>query len=107
MTGVIAPLGAPSRPAATPPGQADGRRRSAAVGAELPRTDETKRPRFRMDEAYRAYKDATHTRAAGMTDIPRPGLRKISSADLLASMIHQMGGALNSYTKGMFVDIAV
>jgi hypothetical protein len=66
-----------------------------------------KRPktRYRVDAAYRSYQPpadgvATPSAASGR-------LRKIGSAALLNSMIHQMGGALTSSARGTFVDISI
>jgi hypothetical protein len=64
------------------------------------------RSRYRVDDAYRAY-TGNHRSPPPRTDSETGETRKISSAELLSSMIHQMGGGVTSSAKGVFVDIAV
>jgi hypothetical protein len=73
--------------------------RDADSGAE----DHGEKDRYRVDAAYRAYQ---RSRAAPPSDRER-SLRTASSAELLSSMIHQMGGAHTSSAKGTFVDISI
>jgi hypothetical protein len=70
-----------------------------------PENERGVRDRYRVDAAYRAYR-----RSTAESSLPAGGpvnLRKISSAELLNSMIDRMGGALTSSAKGAFVDIIV
>ena len=79
-----------------------GRRAPASADPAIER-----RARYGVYYAYRCYhrsRAATTPRDAVGS---RSGLRKFSSADLLDTMIHQMGGGLTPSAKGTFVDIAV
>jgi hypothetical protein len=71
-------------------------------------SDDAKRranPRYRVDAAYRTYQPPANNEA--MQSAASGRLRKIGSAALLNSMIHQMGGALTSSARGTFVDISI
>ena len=65
------------------------------------------RNRYRVDDAYRDYARNRNASSPVQTDSQSGGIKKISSAELLNSMIHQMGGGVTSSAKGVFVDIAV
>jgi len=65
------------------------------------------RTRYRVDSAYRTFQYEAARQPSQQTGAATARMRRISSADLLASMIHQMGGGATSNTKGMFVDIAI
>ena len=67
----------------------------------------SERNRYRVDDAYRAYTKNRSTSPPPRSDRETGETRKISSAELLSSMIHQMGGGATSSAKGVFVDIAV
>ena len=66
----------------------------------------SERTRYRVDDAYRAY-SKNRNASPPRSDRESGETRKISSAELLSSMIHQMGGGVTSSAKGVFVDIAV
>jgi len=72
-----------------------------------PTGDRGVRDRYRVDAAYRSYQRTSAPTSPRDVVGGRPGLRKFSSADMLDTMIHQMGGGLTSSAKGTFVDIAV
>lgn len=79
--------------------------RPVAIPADADKGNQHRlRDRYRVDAAYRAYERSSPPPLASAGEI---SARKISSADLLASMIHQMGGAQTSSAKGAFVDISI
>lgn len=65
------------------------------------------RNRYRVDEAYRSYHEPRTKSQAPRSATAGGEAVRISSAELLESMIHQMGGAAMPSAKGVFVDIAV
>jgi len=81
------------------------RREASAEGANAERDNKV---RYRVDDAYKTYTQQDDHQPPRHSDSPGvSGPRKFSSAELLDSMIHQMGGAATSSAKGVFVDIAV
>lgn len=100
----------PLRPLPERPRIASGRdatapdRESAQHGSADARNE---RGRYRVDDAYRAYSGNRRAEPPPRTAGDFGETRKISSAELLNSMIHQMGGGVTSSAKGVFVDIAV
>ena len=79
-----------------------------APAAEVERGRERRvRERYSIDQFYRA--DLRKSATSERRDVggSNTGLRKISSADLLNSMIHRMGGAPDSSSKGTFVDFVI
>ncbi len=71
-----------------------------------PRDPHVSRNRYRVDAAYRTYERESARPANDPGALPR-GLRRISSAELLDSMIQRMGGAAMPSAKGVFVDISI
>ena len=65
------------------------------------------RNRYRVDAAYKSYQRDAATSPPRIDNTRHVKLRRISSVDLLNSMIHQMGGAQTSRAKGSFVDISI
>ncbi len=65
------------------------------------------RARYSIDQSYRADLRKSATTQRHNVGGSNAGLRKISSADLLGSMIHRMGGAPGSSSKGTFVDFVI
>lgn len=65
------------------------------------------RQRYRVDEAYRTHQDAHRQYAADSRETAGPRLRSVRSAELLGSMIHQMGGGVMPSAKGVYVDISI
>ena len=65
------------------------------------------RERYSIDQYYRA--DLRKSANAQRHNVggSNAGLRKISSADLLGSMVHRMDGAPRSSLKGTFVNFVI
>lgn len=60
--------------------------------------------KYKVDAAYRLIEPKTVT---ATNDRLQFGPKRHGSADLLSEMIHRMGGAQTSNSRGTFVDIAI
>lgn len=108
MDKVIVTLGVPGpRRARTAHVELGERAAPPRASTAASREERGARCRYRVDSAYRTYQYDARPETPAEPGIRRSEARKISSADLLTSMIHHMGGAATSHSKGMFVDIAI
>ncbi len=64
---------------------------------------------YRVDSGYRKYQGRAGPSIPTIPTVVADDVKavRVSSAELLDSMIHRMGGALTSSAKGTFVDITV
>ena len=99
------PLGTGPERAGVPPGRGANPERESREQA--PGTTQDGNARYRVDDAYRAYAESRKNAPPPRADRESGDPRRFRSAELLGSMIHQMGGGVTSSAKGMFVDIAI
>ena len=95
-------------PAALP--RVSARGAAAITSADVGQSAKREGPaRERLDQAYRVYLrgQPADTDSPQAPTQPARNTPRQSSAALLHTMIHQMGGALNSSAKGTFIDIDV
>ena len=62
---------------------------------------------YRIDQTYRQYTDQVPRWPSNSQPNMAGRSIQLASSDLLDSMIHQMGGAVTSTTKGIYVDISI
>ncbi len=89
-----------------PPRDREQLRTSPAAEVEH-RRERRVRERYAIDQSYRTDLRKSATARPSNTAGPNTVLRKISTSDLLSSMIHRMGGAPGSSSKGTFVDFVI